>query len=77
MHGSQLVSRSHIIGSGDAVGRTASGTDTAADALVRIDVVFHQVLADMGRALLVNDVSDIFISEVGNSGIDRVGSGLA
>ena len=35
-------------------------------------MIFHQVLADMSRALLVIDVRQILISEMSQGGSDRV-----
>ena len=48
----------------DAICRTSSGAHAAADTLLRIDMIFHQVLAHMGRALLVLDMGMILILEM-------------
>ena len=64
MHGSELVTRCDVISSGNAAGRAASCAHATTDTLVRINMVFHELLTDMSRALLINDMSQVFISEV-------------
>ena len=56
---------------------TVSGAEGAADAVFLNDLIRHQVLADMGWALLLFDVSLIFLWEVIHRREDWVGCGLA
>ena len=44
---------------------------------IRIDPVLHKLLANVSRALLVNDVSVIFFWELRHRGKNRVSGGLA
>ena len=44
---------------------------------IGIDPILHQLLANVSRALLVNDVSVIFFWELRHRGKNRVSGGLA
>ena len=68
--------RGDVVSPGDAACRATLGTHSASDTLVGIDVVLHEVLADVGGTLLVHDVCDVLIPEVGDCGVDRVRRGL-
>ena len=63
-------------GTGNCANRALARTSRTALTLFRIDDVAQQALADAGGALLVNDVSNILVSEVLQGGQDRVGSRL-
>jgi hypothetical protein len=58
----------------DAAGRAVPRAERAAFALRRVDLVLQESLADAGRALLVDNVRDILITEIPQSGKDGVRS---
>ena len=66
-----------IRGRRDAVHRAVTGAEGAAHALFGKDLILHQVLADVGRALLLFDVRFVFFREVRHRGENRVRGGLA
>ena len=76
-HGSELVAGGDVVGAGDGFGGAVLGALAAADALLGVDDVLHEFLADAGAALLVDDVLDVFVPEVVEGAEDGVGRGLA
>ncbi len=74
--GSKLMTRCDIVGSGDGSSGAVLSAETAADALVLIDNEGKEILTDACRALLINNVSYILITEETESGKNRVGSSL-
>ena len=63
-HRSQFVAGSDIIGAGDGLYGAALGALAAANALLAVDSIAHEFLADTGTALLVNYMLHILIPEV-------------
>ena len=61
----------------DAADRAIPGAERALLALLWVDPVLHELLANMGRALLLGDVGLIFFGEVVHGRENRVSSGLA
>ena len=51
-------------GTADSVDRAVSRALRASAALVLDDLVSDELLTDVSRALLVNDVSDILVAEI-------------
>ncbi len=76
-HGSQLVAGSGVVGTGDSLDGATLGALSAADALLAVDDVAHELLADAGAALLVDDVLHILIPEVVEGAEYGVRRGLA
>ena len=68
---------SDVVGAGDGLGGAVLGALAATDALIGVDDILHELLADAGAALLVHDVLHILIPEVVEGGEDGVGRGLA
>ena len=62
----------YIIGLMDCINGTSLCAETAAHTFFLIDHIFHEVLADMGRTLLVPDMRNIFITEM----LQRGGYGI-
>ena len=75
--GGLLLARSDVVGLGDGGSGAGPGAHAAADALILVDDVAHQVLADLGGALLVHNVGDVLIAEMLHGGHDRVGCSLS
>ena len=63
-HRGQFVSGSGVVGTADSLDGASLGALATSDALLAIDDVAHEFLADTGAALLVDNVLDIFIPEV-------------
>ena len=61
----------------DRISRTAFRTHLAAEALILIDDVDHQVLTYVSRTLLVHYMSDILIAEMRKRGVDGVSRSLS
>ena len=75
-HRSQFMAGSDIIGAGDGLYGAALGALAAANALLAVDNIAHEFLADTCTARLVDDVFDVFIPEVVEGGENGVGRGL-
>ena len=75
-HSRQFLARCCVICLADSGNRAVSCAKTAAYALFLFDLEAQQALADTCRALLVDDMSFILISERLESRKNRVRSGL-
>ena len=75
-HRSQFVSRSGIFGTADCLDGASLGALAAADALLAVDDIAHEFLADTGTAFLVDDVLHVFVPEVVEGRKNGVGRGL-
>ena len=62
---------------GDGLCGALTSAEATADALLFVDGVGQQIHALLGGALLVVDVSLVFVTEVTDGGQNRVGSSLA
>ena len=76
-HRGQLVAGSDVVGTGDGLGGAVLGALAATDALLGVDDILHEFLADAGAALLVHDVLHVLIPEVVEGRENGVGRGLA
>ena len=65
-----------VIGLGDRGDGALTFAQSAADTFFFVDVVLHEALANVRRALLVHDMGDVFVLEGFQRGKDRVGRGL-
>ncbi len=74
--GRQLVTGCDIIRLGDGADRAVAGAQAAADTLILVNDEGQQIFADTGGALLVHNVSNVFVTEEAERGQNRVGSGL-
>ena len=63
-HRGQFVSGSGVVGTADSLDGASLGALAAADALLAVDDIAHEFLADAGAAFLVDDVLHILIPEV-------------
>ena len=64
-------------GAGDSIHRAVAGAESAALALVGINLKVDEVAAYSGRAALLHHMGDILIPEVFQGGQHRIGGGLA
>ena len=70
------MSGSHVIGFVNSINRAVLSALTASDTLILVNCKVKKTLTYAGRALLINNVSDIFVTEEIKGSKNGVGSSL-